>query len=149
DLLIEVMLSHVRICHVVPEVLDVTIPKLPDLSLFRGSGCAVNEPETFYLIEGLSISGACECWRRMGKKLVGPLQCKWSDLRQLGKICWREVRWRQLVVSGLGPRQIHRWRYIRSVGTACGEEFGGDCLADSHSLSFSLIIGKLHEVLLE
>src|SRR5439155_12190653 len=100
-------------------------------------------------IEALSMGDACQRRRRTGKKLVGPLQCKWSDFRPLGKIRSREVRWRQLVISGLGPRQIQRWRYIRPVGTACDKEFGGDCLADSHSLSFSLIIGKLREVLLE
>jgi hypothetical protein len=48
---IEVRCNYGRLCDLVPEVLDVTIPKLPDLSLVRGSGCAVNEPETFDFIE--------------------------------------------------------------------------------------------------
>src|SRR5882724_4761249 len=78
--------------YIVPKVLNVTIPKLPYLSLFRGPGCAVNKSQIFDFIEYFSIGGACECWRRTGAKLAGPLQCKRVDLRPLGKIRWREVR---------------------------------------------------------
>ena len=70
----------------VPEVLDVAVPELADLGLFRSAGCAVNEPETFDLIEDLSIKGAYECRRRTGTELVGPLQRKRRDLGPLGKI---------------------------------------------------------------
>src|SRR5882724_5317578 len=104
----------------VPKVLNVTIPKLPYLSLFRGPGCAVNKSQIFDFIEYFNIGGACECWRRTGAKLAGPLQCKRVDLRPLGKIRWREVRRRQLVVAGLGSRDIRRWSYIRSVAAARG-----------------------------
>src|SRR5260221_12711507 len=90
----------------VPKVLNVTIPKLPYLSLFRGPGCAVNKSQIFDFIEDFSIVGACECRRRTRTELVGLLQRKRSDLRPLGKIRWREVRRRQLVVSGLGSSDI-------------------------------------------
>src|SRR6266571_1539253 len=122
---IEMALQRGRLPDLVPEVLDVAVPELADLGLLRSAGCAVNEPETFDFIKDLSIESACECRRRTRTELVSPLQRKWSDLGPLGKIRWREVRWRQLIVSGLGPRQVQRWRYIRSVGTACDEELGG------------------------
>src|SRR6266566_8389529 len=102
----------------VPEVLDVAVPELADLSLFRSAGCAVNEPETFNFIEGLSIKGACECRRRTRTKVVGLLQSKRRDLGPLRKIRWREIRRRQLVVSGLGSRDVRRWRYNRTIGAA-------------------------------
>src|SRR2546430_14193788 len=133
----------------VPEVLNVAVPELADLGLLRSTGCAVNEPETFDFIEDLSIESACECRRRTRTELVSPLQRKWSDLGPLGKIRWREVRWRQLIVSGLGPRQVQRWRYIRSISAARSKQLAGNCPPHFYSLSFSLIIGKQREVLLQ
>src|SRR6266480_3526116 len=137
------------LCDLVPEVLDVAVPELADLGLFRSAGCAVNEPETFNFIEDLSIKGACECRRRTGTELVGLLQSKRRDLGPLGKIRWREIRRRQLVVSGLGSRDVRRWSYIRSIGAARGEQLAGNCLPHRNSLSLSLIIGKQREVLLQ
>src|SRR5439155_3567452 len=113
------------LCDLVPEVLDAAVPELADLGLFRSASCAVNEPETFDLIEDLSIKGACECRRRTGTELVGPLQRKGSDLGPLGKIRWREIRRRQLVVSGLGSRDVRRWSYIGSIGAARSEQLAG------------------------
>src|SRR5437660_8917564 len=101
---IEMALQRGRLCDFVQEVLDVAVPEPPDLGLFRSAGCAVNEPETFDFIQDLSIKGACECRRRTRTELVGPLQRKRCDLGPLGKIRWREIRWRQLVVSGLSSR---------------------------------------------
>jgi hypothetical protein len=37
----------------VPEVLDVAVPELADLGLFRSAGCTGNEPETFDLLKTL------------------------------------------------------------------------------------------------
>src|SRR5690349_1166125 len=90
----------------VPEVLDVAVPELADLGLFRSASCTVNEPETFDFVEDPSINGACECWRRPGTELVGPLQRKRRDLGPLCKIRCCEIRRCQLVVSGLGPRHV-------------------------------------------
>src|SRR4029077_18927823 len=73
---IEITLQRGSLCDLVPEVLDVAVPELADLSLFRGSRCAVNEPEIFNFIEGLSIKIARECRRRTGTELVGLLQSK-------------------------------------------------------------------------
>src|SRR6266516_3300659 len=98
---IEVMCKSGGLCDLVPEVLDVAVPELADLGLFGSAGCAVNEPETFDFIEDLSVKAACGRRRRIGTELVGPLQRKRRDLRPLGKIRRREVRRRQLVVSGL------------------------------------------------
>src|SRR5260370_5663338 len=98
---IEMALQRSRLPDLVPEVLDVAVPELADLSLFGSAGCAVNEPEAFHLIEDLSIKVARERRRRTGTELVGLLQSKRRDLRPLGKISRREVRRRQLVVSGL------------------------------------------------
>src|SRR6266481_9854571 len=146
---IEMTLQRGSLCDLVPEVLDVAVPELADLSLFRRSRCAVNEPETFHLIEDLSIKVARECRRRTRAELVGPLQCKRRDLRPLGKIRWREIRRRQLVVSGLGSRDVRRWSYIRSISTARSEKLAGNCLPNGYSLSLSLIIGKQGQVLLQ
>src|SRR4029077_2631893 len=71
---IEITLQRGSLCDLVPEVLDIAVPELADLSLFLSAGCAVNEPETFNFIEDLSIKGACECRRRTGTELVGLLQ---------------------------------------------------------------------------
>src|SRR4029077_9041202 len=110
---IEMALQRGRLCDLVQEVLDVAVPELADLGLFRSAGCAVNEPETFDLIEDLSIDVACECRRRTGTELVGLLQSKRRDLGPLGKIRRREIRRRQLVVSGLVTGDVWRWNYIR------------------------------------
>src|SRR5205807_9585760 len=89
---IEMALQRRSLCDLVPGVLDVAVPELADLGLFRSAGCAVNKPETFDLIEDLSIKGACECRRRPGTELIGPLQRKGRDLGRLGKIRCREIR---------------------------------------------------------
>jgi len=70
-------------------------------------------------------------------------------MRPLGEIRWREVRWRQLVVAGRSSWDIRRWSYIRSIGAASSEQLAGNCLSNRYSLSFSLIIAKLGEVLLQ
>jgi len=132
----------------VPEVLDVAVPELADLGLFRSAGCTVNEPETFDFVEDPSINGACECGRRPGTELVRLLQRKRCDLGPLGKIRWREIRRRQLVVSGLGSGDVRRWSYIRSISTARSEQLTGNCKPHAYSLSFSLVIGKQREILL-
>src|SRR5207302_6010007 len=139
---VEMMMQRGRLPDLVPEVLDVAVPELADLGLFRSAGCAVNEPETFNFIEDLSIKAACECRRRAGTELVGLLQSKRRNLGPLGKVRWREIRRRQLVVSGLGPRDVRRWSYICSISTARSEQLTGNCLPNGYSLSFSLIIGK-------
>src|SRR6266403_4534893 len=105
----------------VPEVLDIAVPELADLGLFRSAGCTGNEPETFDFVEDPSINGACECGRRPGAEFVRLLQRKQCDLGPLGEIRWREIRRRQLVVSGLVTRDVRRWSYIRSIGAARGE----------------------------
>src|SRR6267378_942443 len=139
---IEMALQRGRLPDLVPEVLDVAVPELADLGLFGSAGCAVNEPEAFDFIEDLSVKVACDRRRRIGTELVGPLQREGRDLRPLGKISSREVRRRQLVVSGLGPRDVRWWSYIRSVGAARSEQLAGNCLPHGYSLSLSLIIGK-------
>src|SRR4029077_6354733 len=146
---IGVALQRARLCDFVQEVLDVAVPELADLGLFRSAGCAVNEPETFDFIEDLSIKVACKCRRRTWTELVGLLQGKWRDLGPLGKIRWREIRRRQLVVSGLGSRHVRRWSYIRSIGAARSEKLAGNCLPNGYSLGLSLIIGKQRQVLLQ
>src|SRR4029077_18637845 len=145
---IEMTMQRGSLRDLVPEILDVAVPKLADLGLFRSAGCAVNEPETFDLIEDLSITGACECRRSTRTELVGPLQRKRRNLGPLGKIRCREIRRRQLVVSGLGSRDVRRWSYIRSIDAARSEQLAGNCLPHGYSLSFSLIIGKQGQVLL-
>src|SRR5947208_879804 len=145
---IEMALQRGRLPDLVPEVLDVAVPELADLSLFRRSRCAVNEPETFDFVEHLSIKIACECRRRIGTELVGPLQRKRRHLRPLGKIRRREVRRRQLVVSGLVTWDVRRWNYIGSIRAARSAQLAGNCLPHGYSLSFSLIIGNLGQVLL-
>src|SRR5207237_6824113 len=105
--------------------------------------------KTCNFIEGLSITGACEHRRRTRTKLVGLLQSKRRDLGPLRKIRWREIRRRQLVVSGLGSRDVRRWRYIRSIGAARSEQLAGNCLPHGYSLSFSLVIRNLRQVLLQ
>jgi hypothetical protein len=77
------------------------------------------------------------------------LQGKRCDLGPLGKIRWREIRRRQLVVSGLGSGDVRRWSYIRSISTARSEQLTGNCSPDDYSLSFSLVIGKKREILLQ
>src|SRR6266481_2765513 len=139
---IEMALQRGRLCDFVQEVLDVAVPEPADLGLFRSAGCAVNEPETFDFIEDLSIKVACKCRRRTGTELVGPLQRKRRNLGPLGKVRWREIRRRQLVVSGLGPRDVRRWSYICSISTARSEQLTGNCLPNGYSLSFSLFSGK-------
>src|SRR6266566_3327865 len=89
----------------VPEVLNVAVPELADLGLFRSAGCTVNEPETLDFVEDPSINGACECGRRPGTELVRLLQRKRCDLGPLGKIRWREIR----RILPNGPRS-HRLR---------------------------------------
>src|SRR5207244_7946227 len=68
---IEIKLQRGSLCDLVPEVLDVAVPELANLSLFRGSGCAVNEPETYNFIEDLGITCACEGGRRPRTKVGG------------------------------------------------------------------------------
>jgi hypothetical protein len=126
----------------VPEVLDVAVPELADLGLFRSAGCTVNEPKTFNFVEDPSINVACECGRRPGTEFVRLLQRKRCDLGPLGEIRWREIRRRQLVVSGLGSGDVWRWNYIRSISTARSEQLTGNCSPHDYSLSFSLVIGK-------
>src|SRR6266436_4383977 len=146
---VEMALQRGRLPDLVPEVLDVAVPELADLGLFGSAGCAVNEPEAFDFIEDLSVKAACECGRRIGTELVGPLQRKRHDLRPLGKIRRREIRRRQLVVSGLGSRDVRRWSYIRSISSARSEQLAGNCLPNGYSLSLSFIIGKQGQVLLQ
>src|SRR5437016_7782023 len=146
---IEMALQRGRLPDLVPEVLDVAVPELADLGLFGSAGCAVNEPEAFDLIEDLSIKGACKYRRRTRTELVGLLQSKRRDLGPLGKIRWREIRRRQLVVSGLGPRDVRRWSYIRSIGAARSEQLAGNCLPHGYSLSLSVVIRNLRQVLLQ
>src|SRR6266403_4299396 len=146
---VEMTMQRGSLRDLVPEVLDVAVPEPPDLGLFRSAGCAVNEPETFDFIEDLNIKGACECRRRTRTELVGPLQRKGRDLGPLGKIRWREIRRRQLVVSGLGSGDVRRWSYIRSISTARSEQLTGNCSPHDYSLSFSLVIGKQREILLQ
>src|SRR5438034_8627878 len=146
---IEMALQRSRLCDFVPEVLDVAVPEPADLGLFRSAGCAVNEPETFDFIEDLSIKVACKCRRRTGTELVGLLQCKRRDLGPLGKIRRREIGRRQLVVSGLVTGDVRRWSYIRSIGAARSEQLAGNCLPHGYSLSFSLVIRNLRQVLLQ
>src|SRR5207245_7153536 len=134
-------LQRGSLCDLVPEVLDVAVPELADLGLFRSAGCAVNEPETFNFIEDLSINVACEYRRRTGTELIGLLQSKRHDPRPLGKIRWREIRRRQLVVSGLGPRDVRRWSYICSISIARSEQLTGNCLPNGYSLRLSIITG--------
>src|SRR5438132_12614264 len=95
-------LQRGRLPDLVPEVLDVAVPELADLGLFRSASCTVNEPETFDFVEDPSINGACECGRRPGTELVRLPQRKRCDLGQLGEIRWRVIRRSQFGVSGLG-----------------------------------------------
>src|SRR6266568_4053293 len=83
---IEMMRKHGRLCDFIPKILDVAIPELPYLSLFCCSGDAANESKVFDFIEYFGISGAGQCRRRTGTKLVSPRQCKRSDLGPLSKI---------------------------------------------------------------
>src|SRR6201982_1953307 len=136
-------LQRGRLCDFVQEVLDVAVPEPADLGLFRSASCAVNEPETFDFIEDLSIKVACQCRRRVGTKLVGPLQRKRRDLGPLGKIRRREIRRRQLVVSGLVTWDIRRWNYIGSIRAARGKQLACNCLPHGYSLSFFLVIRNL------
>src|SRR5690348_2760638 len=137
---IKVMREHGSLRYFIPEVLDVPVPEFPYLSLVRRAGYAVNKSQIFDFIKDLGISSAGERRRRFGTKFVGPLQSKWSDLRPLGKIHWREVGRSQQIVSGLRSWDIQRWNHARSVGASCGEQLSGDCLANRYSLCFSLII---------
>src|SRR5258708_5417010 len=135
------------LCDLVPEVLDVAVPELADLGLFRSAGCAVNEPETFDLIEDLSIDVACKCRRRTRTELIGPLQREGRDLGPLGKIRRREIRRRQLVVSGLVAGDVWRWNYIRSICAARSEQLACNRLPHGYSLSPSLIFWEQGPVL--
>ena len=85
----EMALQRGSLCDLVPEVLDVAVPELAYLGLFRSARCAVNEAETFNFIEDLSIKGACKRRRRAGTELVGLLQIKRRNLGPLGKIRWK------------------------------------------------------------
>src|SRR5205814_9311116 len=143
------MIQRRSLRDLVPEVLDVAVPELADLGLFRSAGCTVNEPETFDFVEDPSINGACECGTRPGTELVRPLPRKRRDLGPLGKIRWREIRRRQLVVSGLGSGDVRWWSYIRSISTARSEQLTGNCMSHDYSLSFSLVIAKQCEILLQ
>src|SRR2546430_17458205 len=120
-------LQRGRLPDLVPEVLDVAVPELADLGLFGSAGCAVNEPEAFDFIEDLSVKAAYERRRRIGTELVGPLQRKRRHLRPLGKIRRREVRRRQLVVSGLVTWDVRRWNYIGSIRAARSEIGRASC----------------------
>src|SRR5206468_219525 len=46
----EMALQRGSLCDLVPEVLDVAVPELADLRLFRSACYAVNQPETFNFI---------------------------------------------------------------------------------------------------
>src|SRR5882724_5155297 len=114
---IEIALQRGRLPDLVPEVLDVAVPELADLGLFGSAGCAVNEPEAFDFIEDLSVKAACECGRRIGTELVGPLKRKRRALCPLDKTRGREIRRLQLVFPGLGSGDVRGWSYIRPTST--------------------------------
>jgi len=44
----------------IPEVLNVAVPELPDLGLIRGASCTADESKTFDFIEGLGVLVAGE-----------------------------------------------------------------------------------------
>ena len=73
-------------------------------------------------------------------ELVGLLQSKRRNLGPLGKIRGREIRRRQLVVSGLVTWDVRRRNYIGSIRTARSKQLAGNCLPHGYSLSFSLVI---------
>src|SRR5437764_13931421 len=85
----------------IPEVLDVTVPELPNLGLIRGASCAGDKSKALYFVEGLGVLVPCEQRRRAGTKFAGPRQGKWSDLSPLDKIRRGEVGRRELIASRL------------------------------------------------
>src|SRR5437879_12319522 len=105
----------------IPEVLNVAVPELTDLSLIRGADCAGNESKALYFVEGLGVLVTCEQRRRTGAKFAGACQGKRSDLWPLDEVGGREVRRRELIASGLVFRHERRKHSARSSVASHGK----------------------------
>src|SRR5216683_509261 len=137
------------LCDLIPEVLNVAIPELPNLGLIRGTSCAGDESKTFDFVEGQSVVLAGQLRRWAWAKFVGMGQCKRSDLRPLDEIRRREVGGRQLIASRLVFRHEGRKDGGRSVVVSQREDCSGNVLTLLDAVGLVPSIRNLCQILLK